>query len=107
MKVNLTFVPPDGGEQNYFLLMELPQIPSKGDYLSIMRSGKNRSENFIVKRTWWNLQFDESKKLGQVSEIWVECEFALSPFSSESHKQACINYEQKTGILLEFDESPY
>lgn len=107
MKVNLSFVPPGGGKQNYTLEIEMPKIPSKGDYLLIMKPEEKGTENFIVKRTWWGLKVDENKNSGQVTEIWIECEFALSNQSSESHKDKCVEYKRQTGTLLEFDDSMY
>lgn len=106
MKVNLSFVPP-GGETDYSLPIEMPEIPRAGDYLSITRPGQSGTENFIVKRTWWNLEFDESKSVGSTSEVWVECEFALSPFSSDNHKRACEMYRNRKGSVEEFDNSMY
>jgi hypothetical protein len=34
----------------------------------------------------------------------VECEYALSPFSTETHKMTCGKYGEKT---KEFDDSMY
>lgn len=102
MKVMLSFVPPGGGETDYSLPMEMPEIPRAGDYLTITRPGQNGTENFVVKRTWWSLEFDESKSVGSTTEVWVECEFALSPFSSDTHKKECNRYEAR-----EFDNSMY
>ena len=107
MKVNMSFVPPGGGETDYSLPIEMPEIPRAGDYLSIMRPGQSGTENFIVKRTWWNLEFDESKSVGSTSEVWVECEFALSPLSSDNHKRACEMYKARKGTIEEFDNSMY
>lgn len=107
MKVYLSFVPPGGGEADYSLPIEMPELPRQGDYISVMRPDQSGTENFIVKRTWWHLEFDEKKSIGTTKEIWVECEFALSPFSSESHEKACEGYQVRTGTLLEFDESMY
>lgn len=69
--MNLSFVPPGGGETGYSLPIEMPEIPRADDYLSIMRSGQSGTENFIVKRTWWNLEFDDSKSVGSTSEVWA------------------------------------
>ena len=107
MKVNLSFVPPGGGESDYSLPMEMPDIPRAGDYISVQREGHSGTENFIVKRTWWNLHFDEKTGAGATTEIWVECEFAMSPFSSESHKRSCEMYASRKGKLNEFDVSMY
>lgn len=108
MKVMLSFVPPGGGETDYSLQMELPEIPRPGDYIAITReNGDSGTENFIVKRTWWKLRYREQADHGSVDEIWVECEFALSPWSSESHKRACERYKNLTGKLLKLDETMY
>ena len=105
MKVNLSFVPPGGGETDYSILFEMPEIPRAGDYISIHRPNQAGTENFIVKRTWWDLEFDEKAGLGTSKEVWVECEFALSPFSSDNHKRACEGYKIRKGEVKEFDES--
>ena len=104
MKINLSFVPPNGGETDYSMPFELPEIPRAGDYISIGRPNQSGAETFIVKRTWWNLEFNDTvEKTGILKEIWVECEFAVSPISSDNHKRACENY----GDIKEFDESMY
>ena len=107
MKVNLAFVPPGGGETDYSLAIDIPEIPHAGDYISISRPNQGNTENFIVKRTWWSLEFDDSKELGTTKEIWIECEFALGLSSSENHKSACESYKGKKGLLLRFDNSMY
>ena len=107
MKINLSFVPPNGGETDYSLRMELPEIPRAGDYISIFRDGTSGTEDFIVKRTWWQLSYTDGEIAGSVKEIWVECEFAQGDCSSEAHKRACESYQAKTGSLHIFDESMY
>ena len=56
MKATLAFVPPGGGEADYYLEFELPGVPQLGDYISIARSGQQGTEDFIVRRTWWYLE---------------------------------------------------
>ncbi len=108
MKVHLSFVPPGGGETDYTLLMEMPEIPKAGDYISVFRPEEQGTSDFIVKRAWWNMEFNEGAESGSTKSIWVECEFALKRgVSSESHKRCCESYHVKTGTLLEFDESMY
>jgi hypothetical protein len=107
MKVNLAFVPPNGGETDYSLTMELPEIPKKGDYVSIFRDKNFGTEDFIVKRTWWQLSYKNSENIGTLKDIWVECEFAENVFSSDSHKNTCSTYKEKTGVLNKFDTSVY
>ncbi|MGL6075121.1 MAG: alpha/beta hydrolase [Fimbriiglobus sp.] len=107
MKVNLSFVPPGGGETDYSIAFDMPEIPRPGDYITIHRAGRSGTENFIVKRTWWNLEFDDKEKQGKTMDIWVECEFAVSPDSSEHHNAACKSYESKKGQIKKFDKSMY
>ncbi|MCG3769896.1 MAG: hypothetical protein JW384_01027 [Nitrosomonadaceae bacterium] len=71
MKIKLIFVPPDGGEADYSLMMELPQIPNKGDYISIQRVDRTGSDNFIVRRTWWELSYDEKAECGTADAVNV------------------------------------
>ena len=60
MKVHLSFVPPGGGETDYSLIIEMPTVPQTGDYISITRPGQQGAEDFIVKRTWWNLEYNNN-----------------------------------------------
>lgn len=109
VKVRLLFVPPGGGEVDYGLHFELPEIPRPGDYITITRgSGSSESEDFIVRRTWWLLNYPDTPGIeakptdeGRVKEIYVECEFAIGPFSSERHKKSAGKNAK------EFDNSAY
>lgn len=107
MKIHLSFVPPGGGETDYSLIMQMPEIPRAGDYISIFRPGQQGTEDFIVKKTWWHVELKGDSENGDTKGIWVECEFAKGAHSSENHKSACETYRAKKGILLEFDESMY
>lgn len=107
MKVNLSFVPPGGGKTEDSITVELPEIPRQGDYISVTRKGQTGTENFIVKRTWWNIAVDGSKPAASAKEIRVECEFASSPLSNDTHERACRDYQARTGKLLKFDASMY
>lgn len=92
MEAILFFVPPGGGETDYQLEMEMPAVPNPGDYITVMRSGKTGTETFIVRRTWWRFEYDDTAMRGKTTGIGVECEFADSPFATESHKRACKKY---------------
>src|SRR3954464_13422665 len=35
------------------------------------------AEDFIVKRTWWNLEYNNANNIGATKDFWVECEFAV------------------------------
>lgn len=115
MKVTLVFVPPDGGEADYQLDFELPAIPQTGDYISVMRPGRDGTSDFIVRRTWWHLDYPNNElygtagnsAFGTVRSIVVECEFAEGSFSSEEHKRSLEMYKNRSGKLKEFDNSAY
>lgn len=110
MKVRLIFVPPGGGEADYSLDFDLPSLPQPGDYISVKRPDVLGTEDFIVRRTWWNLEFPDSKlersasdqTYGGVKTIAIECEFAKGHNSSEEHQRASEGYGAK-----EFDDSAY
>lgn len=101
-KVTLVFVPPGGGEADYSLEMMVPALPREGDYISVLRSGVPATdpdhlgtEDFIVRRVWWNFDYPDNGKMshtageapvGSVTQIGIECEFAIGAYSSKAHK---------------------
>jgi hypothetical protein len=108
MKIRLNFVPAGGGESDYSLEFDLPAIPQPGDYISIRRPIKSAKEvpgtcDFIVKRTRWWLDYPDNDLYkqadddthGNVTEIVVDCEFALGSWSSEEHKRAVAVYSSR------------
>ena len=115
MDVRLVFVPPGGGEADYSLDFDLPAIPRPGDYITVMRPNQSGTEDFIVRRTWWTLEYPEAPMIqnsknavrGSAKSVAVECEFAKGNYSSEAHKKACDAYEQRGGTVSEFDASAY
>ena len=98
MKVKLGFISSVDGEQDYMLPMELPELPRKGDLISVTRNNETGSEDFIVKDVRWNLQFDDSKDVGKPLEVWVLCEFAETYWSKDTHKANC----KRNGSNLKF-----
>jgi hypothetical protein len=62
IRATLVFVPPGGGEADYSLDFDLPAVPQPGDYVSIVRGDRNPAhyEDFIVRRTWWHLEYPDS-----------------------------------------------
>lgn len=117
MLVDLAFVPPGGGETDYWLQFDLPALPRPGDYIRITRppidkDAYNGSIDFLVRKTIWHLDYPnneiysspEKAATGSTTGIVVECEFSLSPYSSESHKQACDVYTQR-GYKVQVQEA--
>jgi hypothetical protein len=115
MKVRLVFVPPGGGEQDYYRDFEMPGVPQAGDYISVMRPGTHETSDFIVRRTWWHLEYPENTGIrssdnpvyGSVHSVVVECEFAKGIHSNAEHLRACETYARQTGKLKEFEASGY
>lgn len=64
-------------------------------------------EDFIVRRTWWNMELPDEAKSGLIKSIVVECEFAISPVSSDAHKRAVEMYKNRGKVAQEFDDSAY
>lgn len=120
MRVQLVFVPPGGGETDYTLDFDLPGVPQPGDYISIRRPKEIGTEDFIVRRSWWVLDYPheggtvisilgEEKPLpmGSLKHLVVECEFALNEGSTADHKKACEVYKRKKGKVLSFEATAY
>lgn len=114
MKVRLVFVPPGGGEADYMLDFELPGVPQPGDYISIQRPKQNGTIDFIVRRSWWYLDYPNDDLYGDVHNlvygmarvVVVECEFAIGPASSEEHLRACDIYKHE-GKLQKFEDTAF
>lgn len=107
MQVKLIFVPAGGGEADYQLAFDLPAIPQPGDYISIRRPDQDGTEDFIVRRTLWELHYPGTEVVNDTAirtptTIFVECEFAIGPFSSKDHRAAAQGYGAK-----EFEETAY
>lgn len=116
MKARLTFVPPGGGEADYSLDFELNGVPSAGDAICISRKDQQKPgyETFIVRRTWWFLEYPDSKPVhmgsdapvGKTESLMVECEFARGPYMVEEHARALQSYESR-GKVQAFDDTAY
>jgi len=124
MRAILILVPPGGGETDYSLEFDLPGVPNPGDYVMVGRPAQEGTEDFIVRRCWWQLEYPlreeasgsivtkpgeepPTRIAGVTRSLAVECEFALGPLSSKSHKTACEMYRKRKMPLKAFDESGY
>ena len=112
MKARLVFVPPDGGEADYSLEFELPGVPQPGDYISVTRPWEEGTADFMVRRSWWYLNYpdnalhawdDSPPVYGTLERLLVECEFAKGPYSAPSHKKACEGYKE----AKEFEDTAF
>lgn len=110
MKVTVVIVPPGGGEAQYSLPFELPGIPQPGDYISVFRPNQSGSEDFIVRRTWWTLEYPETHPVvtgegpsGKLLNAYVESEISLGPNPSERHRKSAESYQN----MKPFEETAY
>ncbi|WP_370221276.1 hypothetical protein [Qipengyuania sp.] len=89
---------------DYSLDFQTPALPRVGDYLSIQRPDHPPpyGEDVIVRRIWWRFDhpttdgFVEKPETGTLKEILVECDPALSPYSSDQwrkHNQGAPEFE--------------
>jgi len=113
MEATLVFVPPGGGEAEYFLQFELPSVPEPGSYISITRPDQRGTEDFIVRRSWWHLEhpttggYETTRRTGAMKKLSVECEFARGMYSSDDHRRACEAYERRGREVKSFDATAY
>jgi hypothetical protein len=96
---------------DYSLVFELPELPKVGDYISIHRPDKPEpyGEDAIVRQIWWRLEHPETAgvatgapKTGTLKEVFVECEPAIGPYSSDSWR-AMLEGALKRAEVREFD----
>lgn len=82
---------------DYSLEFDLPALPRQGDYLSIQRpdTPEPYGEDVVVRQIWWRLnhattlgQETHPRAVGDMKEIYVECEPAIGPWSSDAWKRS-------------------
>ena len=84
---------------DYSLDFDLPEIPRIGDYISIQRPDHRApfGEDLIVRQVWWRLDHpetrgitpsDQTTKVGKMREIFVECDAAIGPYSSDNWRRS-------------------
>jgi hypothetical protein len=91
---------------DYSLNFDLPAVPSPGSYISIQRPDKPEpyGEDMIVRQVWWRLHHPETggfgsepPKIGGLTEIFVECEQAIGPYSSD-HWRDTLTGKRANGV---------
>lgn len=112
-RVEIVVREPGRKKPDYSLTFDLPEIPRVGDYISIQRPDKPDpyGEDMIVRHIWWRLKHAETgsaaaspAKVGGIDEVWIECEPALSPYSSDSWRNLLEGSRTGRGsIIEEFD----
>lgn len=101
-----------GVKPDYSLPFNVPEVPALGSYLSIQRPNKPApfGEDLIVRHVWWRLAHPETggyasdpPKVGSLIEIFVECDMALGPHSSD-HWRKMLEAARDRGVaVVEFD----
>ncbi len=84
-------------EPDYAVTMAAPMLPSIGSYVSIQRPDRARpyGEDLLVQEVWWRCVHEETRRdgptaaTGQVETIFVECDPALGPYSSDNWRLKC------------------
>ncbi len=105
-----------GRRPDYSLDFDLPEVPAIDSYISIQRPNKLEpfGEDLVVRQVWWRLKHPETsaaasqpQKIGSLHEIMVECDVALSPYSSDSWR-ALVEGARDRGVEIEeFDVSRF
>ncbi len=94
VRINLVVREHGSLKPDYSLDFELPEVPAVGSYVSIRRPDKMEpyGEDVIVRTVWWRLKHPETAgvvsgrpaKVGSLHELFVECDPASGPYSSDS-----------------------
>jgi len=97
---------------DYSLHFDLPEVPRIGSYISIQRPDKRKpfGEDLIVRHVWWRLNHPETaasyesgkQKIGDVEEIFVECDPAIGPYSSDQWRRS-LEVARTRGNVQEFE----
>lgn len=94
---------------DYSLPFNLPAVPREGDYISISRPDTPApwSEDLIVRKVWWRLSHPTTNApggartaQGMADEIFVECDVAEGPYSSDQWR-ATAESARKGGATVE------
>lgn len=104
---------PGGKGTDYSLEFEVPEVPAIGSYISIRRHLDQRqsSEDMIVRHVWWQLNHDETHgfssgaKPGTVADIFVECDPAIGPHSSDHSRRTLADAKARGERVDSFDVS--
>ena len=98
---------------DYSLDFELPEVPVVGSYISIQRPDHPEpyGEDVIVRKIWWRLNHPEiggfassnPPKIGTMKEIFVECDVASGPYSSDKWLELANAGRARGANIEEFD----
>lgn len=99
---------------DYSLDFDLPAVPQIGSYISVNRPDHREpySEDLIVRHVWWRLRHpetrgyasgDEAPKVGNVIEIFVECDQALGPYATDRWRKSMEAAKARGVEVEDFD----
>ncbi len=81
-----------------------------GDYISVQRPAAPRpwGDDLVVRQVWWRLDHPETRAvvpentelIGTLHELFVECDQAIGPWSSDAWRDSLESAEQR-GIKIE------
>ena len=109
VQVNIVVLEIGKLKPDFSLDFELPEVPAVGSYISILRpdTPEPYGEDLIVRKVWWRLKHPETRgaesppaKIGSFHEIFVECNQAAGPYSSESWL-SLLDSAKKRGVEIE------
>jgi hypothetical protein len=101
---------------DYSLKFDLPAVPAVGSFVSIQRPDKPEpfGEDVVVRQVWWRLNHPETnsvltdgrEKIGSLNEIFVECDPALTPYSSDKWR-SLLESAKSRGDVQEIDSERF
>jgi hypothetical protein len=109
VQVNIVVLEIGKLKPDFSLDFELPEVPAVGSYISILRpdTPEPYGEDLVVRKIWWRLKHPETRdseaspaKIGSFHEIFVECNQAAGPYSSESWL-SLLDSAKKRGVEIE------
>ncbi len=99
-----------GLKPEYSLEFGLPAVPAVGSYISIQRpdAPEPYGEDLVVRHVWWRLKHPDTgdgtteieMTMGSLTEIFVECDTAIGPYSSEQWRKRAEVAKAK-GLVVE------
>jgi hypothetical protein len=91
-------------ETNDTFEFDLPEVPAIGSYISIRELDMRDpyGKDLVVRRVWWRLKHAApgATSAGSLIEIFVECDPATGPYSSERWR-AALERARARGIEIE------
>ena len=86
----------------YQLTLDVPEIPRRGDYISVNRpdAPEPYGEDFIVREIGWRFKDTnpgvigaDTDKPGKLTEITVEVDQAIGPYSSDRWRDMLVRHQ--------------